>query len=129
MASVDFPVGLSLGGVSDQTAALDLNDQKRKSHCNEMNSSNNVPEGPPSITYHYLTFETTLPLRSKITSSKPVGGSRPPMRDLKKYTSPFEWSKSRKNFTICLSCFAAIITAFAAGSYATAAHQCLSSGM
>ncbi|GAB7349324.1 hypothetical protein MBLNU459_g8461t1 [Dothideomycetes sp. NU459] len=57
------------------------------------------------ITWHYLTFETTLPRPSYSLFEQHKGAPSSP--DLKKYGSPFEW----------------IVTAFGAGSYTSGDTQ------
>lgn len=69
------------------------------------------------ITYHYLTFDTTVPLASQHSSGKPDGLIAPQPPDLTNYVSPFTWSASRKNTIICLSCITSILVCYAAGSY------------
>ncbi|OCK79709.1 MFS general substrate transporter [Lepidopterella palustris CBS 459.81] len=79
-------------------------------------------DGDGPIIYYYLTFETELPPPTTIHAST---GQQPPpdAPDLVKYTSPFEWSKFRKNLIIWLSCAATAITAFSAGSYSPGVEQ------
>lgn len=73
------------------------------------------------IVYHYLEFDTAMPRPLyqilKFTHSAP----EPP--DLSQYQSPFEWSKARKDLSICLSCAATVLTAYTAGSYASGIDQ------
>ena len=68
------------------------------------------------IEWHYLEFSTELPSPTNIT---PSDGQEPPPAppDLVKYTSPFEWSESRKNMIIWISCVITSLTAYTAGSY------------
>jgi hypothetical protein len=80
-------------------------------------------DGESPITYHYLTFETPLPQPSSNISTNPSAPPSPPPPDLKKYTSPFDWPKSRKNVTVWLSCIATLFTAYNAGAYSPAAAQ------
>jgi multidrug resistance protein len=68
-----------------------------------------LPVHQSSITYLYLTFDTYIP-------SLPSPETEPPLY-LAPYASPFEWSKTRKGFTLWLSCIAHIITSYAVGSY------------
>jgi multidrug resistance protein len=123
---IDLPLNDDLGRISEQATNFDLEDDEKKEYNDDsistLSSSENVLDETCPITFHYLTFETPLPHPSTITSTKSDSDS-PPQPDLKKYTSPFEWSKSRKNFTIWLSCLATLITAYTAGSYAPAAQQ------
>ncbi|CZT11617.1 hypothetical protein WAI453_004649 [Rhynchosporium graminicola] len=81
----------------------------------------NVLDKDSPIIYHYLTCDTVLPLPSNGFSA--AGQAAPPQPDLVKYTSPFDWPNSRKNFMIWLSCVATAITAYTAGSYAPASRQ------
>ena len=71
-----------------------------------------------SCTNHYLSFTTPLPLPVFSPSITPIV---PP--DLKKFTSPFEWSSSRKSFTLWISCVATMVAGYTAGSYAPPAKQ------
>jgi multidrug resistance protein len=78
------------------------------------------------VAWHYLTFETDLPTPLCFTSQPTTHHDRStPSRcpDLKKYTSPFLWSESRKTFTTWLSCTATLVTAYTAGSYAPGIPQ------
>ncbi|KAL3421090.1 Cycloheximide resistance protein [Phlyctema vagabunda] len=75
------------------------------------------------INYHYLTFETPLPFPSSEGPLEQGAIPPPPEPDLKKFTSPFEWSNTRKSLTIWLSCIATLITAYTAGAYAAASKQ------
>ena len=80
---------------------------------------------PPStekspIVYHYLDFDTELPSPTSLPSHS---SHLPKPPDLQGLGSPFEWSETRKNFIIWLSCAVAVLAAYAAGSYAAAAEQ------
>ena len=93
-------------------------------------SSNLSPDeslGPDDdIQWHYLTFETGLPRPAYLAQSPASSDSRPPAPqcpDLKKYTSPFLWPKSRKHFMTWFGAISTTITAYTAGSYATGIHQ------
>lgn len=79
------------------------------------NSSRTALDDDAAVEYRYLTFETELP--TPILSDGNNAGSLPPQPNLKKYLDPFLWSKSRKTFTVWLSCIATAITAYTAGSY------------
>ncbi len=74
-----------------------------------------------SIVYHYLDFDTVTP-RSLYQTSKFTNTILEPP-NLLKYQSPFEWPKARKDLTIWLSCAATCLTAYTAGSYASAVDQ------
>lgn len=129
MAAPAVALSLSddLGRISQQTKNYTLEDEEKKEYSNDdsvssLHSSDNVLDETSPVVYHYLTFDTPLPHPSMLVSTKPAT-ELPPQPDLKKYTSPFDWSKSRKNFTIWLSCLATLVAAYTAGSYAPASHQ------
>lgn len=75
------------------------------------------------IEYLYLDFDTELPTPAGLTDSKE---SRPPCPNLKKYTSPFLWSNSRKSMTTWLACGVTLLAAYSAGEYTPASSQLLS---
>ncbi|KAI5297190.1 hypothetical protein KEM55_005031 [Ascosphaera atra] len=66
------------------------------------------------IEWHYLTFDTEVP--------QPAG--HPPVElappNLKKFESPFLWSKTRKNFTTAIATYATALAAMASGAYNSA---------
>lgn len=70
------------------------------------------------IDYLYLDFDTPLPNPMGISSSPRPGQSPPPSPpNLKKYTSPFLWSKPRKTIITMISCCVTALSAYAAGEY------------
>lgn len=75
------------------------------------------------ISYHYLAFETELPLVSTIRLA--TQDSRPPPAppNLQEFDSPLKWSKSRKGYIIYLSCAVTVVTAYSAGAYSPASSQ------
>ncbi|KAK4547054.1 hypothetical protein LTR36_001275 [Oleoguttula mirabilis] len=78
------------------------------------------------IVWHYLTFETELPSPAHLsTSTSSLDGRPPPPEcpDLKKYTSPFLWSDTRKSILTWMSVTATMLTAFSAGSYSAGIDQ------
>lgn len=75
------------------------------------------------ITYHYLTFETTLPLESQHSSGRPDGLPAPESPNLTNYVDPFSWPAYRKNTIICISCITVMLVYYAAGSYDAATGQ------
>ncbi|KAF2454335.1 major facilitator superfamily domain-containing protein [Lineolata rhizophorae] len=86
------------------------------------------PESPNEnspIVHRYLTFETELPTPINTRATLNGDSSEPPpeLPSLVKFTSPFEWSSSRKSFITWLSCIATAITAATAGAYTPAAQQ------
>lgn len=76
------------------------------------------------IEYLYLDFDTELPgpcLDATATAPPP-----PACPNLKKYTSPFRWSGTRKLLITWLACGVTLLAAFAAGEYTPPAAQLLS---
>jgi multidrug resistance protein len=80
-------------------------------------------DGEWPVVHHYLTFETELPTPTTVNPPIPTAPAPPVQPNLKKFTSPFEWSESRKRFIICISCVATAFTAFTAGAYSPGADQ------
>jgi len=75
------------------------------------------------IVYHYLTFSTHLPHPTSIWPAREGQEAPPGPPDLKKYTSPFEWSRKRKDIIIWVACLITALTAFSAGSYSPGVSQ------
>ncbi|KAF2655037.1 MFS general substrate transporter [Lophiostoma macrostomum CBS 122681] len=71
----------------------------------------------------YLTFQTELPSPTTIHPTTVGQEQPPPPPDLIKYTSPFEWATSRKNYMIWISCVITSLTAFTAGAYSPGIGQ------
>ena len=105
---------ISEGTIFDDESKADLTDDLT-SDSMEKDRRKTVLDGSSPIVYHYLTFESVLP--------SPAHLSEPLQPDLKKFTSPFDWPESRKNFMVWLSCIATLITAYTAGSYSPAIGQ------
>lgn len=107
--------------VLDSTTPDQLDDEEKKEYFEDTksnsDSSKNVLDEASPIVYHYLTFDTLLPHSSR------SGGADVPPPDLRKFQSPFLWSKARKNFTVWVSCIATCIAAYTAGSYSPAAKE------
>ncbi|KAG0645664.1 Major facilitator superfamily multidrug transporter mdrA [Hyphodiscus hymeniophilus] len=121
---IDLPFQSELGRESEQTTMYE--DEEKKSSNDgsvPIQYSSDALSDHSSISYHYLTFDTTLPHPSRQFPSDSSEQAAPPQPDLKKFTSPFLWSKSRKNFTVWLSSIATMITAYTAGSYSPATTQ------
>lgn len=79
------------------------------------------------IEYLYLEFDTELPSPAGLTQVDPKNENGPPAcPDLKKYTSPFLWSNSRKTMLTWLACGVTLLAAYSAGEYTPAATQLLS---
>ncbi|TAQ89681.1 hypothetical protein B7494_g1987 [Chlorociboria aeruginascens] len=121
-----LPLEESRGHVSKHPASS-LDDKKdTETNPNSTSDSLGVLEeedaSSSAIIYHYLTFETPSP-NSSTSPLDALAPVPPPRPNLKKYTSPFLWSDSRKSYTTWLSCIATAITAYTAGSYAPAAAQ------
>jgi hypothetical protein len=119
LPSGDHPANNGSGGLFTQK-----DDEKEDTGCryerDREDTSTTSSEKPMDvespITYHYLTYETELPLPTGSHISK--SGPPPPQPDLGPYISPFLWSKARKNVALYLSCIATVFTAYTAGSYA-----------
>ena len=124
---IDLPLEDDLGCESEQTKAFGEDEEKKiyidNSIANSLSSERSTLDGSSPIIYHYLAFETELPRPSTKFSAKVSGTPAPPQPDLKIYTSPFEWSESRKRFTIWLSCIATAVTAYTAGSFSSPSAQ------
>jgi hypothetical protein len=75
------------------------------------------------IEYLYLTFDTELPTPAGISSPKPDLPPPPECPNLKPFTSPFLWSKSRKTLITWLACGVTVLAAYSAGEYEPAAQQ------
>jgi len=129
---IDLPSDDDLGRISENPTLFgnkeDSDGEKTRNYIEDSSSASitkesasKVLEENSPISYHYLTFETALP--SPSTSFSTDGQVAPPQPDLVKYTSPFDWPESRKNFMIWLSCVATAVTAYTAGSYAPASSQ------
>lgn len=69
------------------------------------------------IEYIYLTFDTILPSPSTPTTSSTDNyyPNLPPPPDLKPYTSPFEWPRTRKTVITCIACTVTVLSAASAG--------------
>ncbi|EED16439.1 MFS multidrug transporter, putative [Talaromyces stipitatus ATCC 10500] len=79
------------------------------------------------IEYLYLDFDTELPAPAGLSEPNPEFSiSPPPCPNLKKYTSPFLWSSSRKSMTTWLACGVTLLAAYSAGEYTPASAQLLS---
>ncbi|KAL8892814.1 MAG: hypothetical protein Q9192_005562, partial [Flavoplaca navasiana] len=98
--------------------------QQEKSSTSPTSVGHSIHPDQMPIVYHYMQFDTELPLPSKSTvseSSISTNITSPP--DLQQYGSPFQWPESRKTYTIWLSCAVTVVTAYTAGSYSPAAEQ------
>jgi multidrug resistance protein len=113
----DSPAG------AKQAASYILKDEEADVQKDGVLSPASVPDEESPIIYHYLTFETLLPSLSRYASGKPPEAPCPPQPDLTRYTSPFDWPESRKNFVISICCIATMVTAYTAGSYSPGVAQ------
>ncbi|KAF1841756.1 MFS general substrate transporter [Cucurbitaria berberidis CBS 394.84] len=75
------------------------------------------------IVWRYLTFETELPHPTTIYPTQAGQGLPPEPPNLAKFTDPFDWSETRKNVTIWVSCIITALTAFTAGAYSPGVGQ------
>ncbi|CEJ88548.1 hypothetical protein VHEMI04750 [[Torrubiella] hemipterigena] len=69
------------------------------------------------ITEVYLSFDTDLPHPASWQQATPSDASLPKCPNLRAYTNPNRWSKSRKNVLLFLSCLATLLTAYTSGAY------------
>ncbi|CAD0047344.1 unnamed protein product [Aureobasidium pullulans] len=92
-------------------------DDNEKSPNGSANISPSHTTSSDDIAYHYLEFETPIPRPSYLSSPYDLRTTPPAEPDLKKYESPFKWSRRRKQAITWLSCLATTVTAYAAGSY------------
>jgi len=112
---------ISEGTIFDDESKANLRDDL--SDSTEKDQQGNALAVSSPIIYKYLHFETHLPSPSTSISIDPARRPPPPQPDLKKFTSPFDWPESRKNFMVWLSCIATLFTAYTAGSYSPAIGQ------
>lgn len=75
------------------------------------------------IEYLYLDFETQLPTPFRTSTSHLDGSPPPSCPNLKQFTSPFNWTNSRKTMITWLACAATFLAAYAPGSYNAAMDQ------
>ncbi|KAJ8069995.1 hypothetical protein OCU04_000399 [Sclerotinia nivalis] len=112
--------------ISDSTTDFEDDGQKRLefySQYTKVPSTKNALNLSSPIIHHYLTFETSIPSPTSNISSTNSSATAPPRPDLKRFTSPFDWTEGRKRFTVFLSCIATLVTAFTAGAYSPAVKQ------
>lgn len=128
--SQSVPAKLVMAVPSTVDIELGENDLEtgRRDQCIIKTAYKGASVAPPSladipVTYHYLTFETELPSASTSRLSNDGALPEPSLPNLKKYSSPFTWSESRKAYTIYLSCAVTVVTAYSAGSYGSATAQ------
>jgi hypothetical protein len=76
------------------------------------------------IEYLYLEMDTPLPIPSDIAAPSILNpGPQPECPDLKKYTSPFTWAKSRKSMMTATACSVTALAGYAAGEMGPAAAE------
>lgn len=110
--------GNPLGRISLDRTSYDRFDggEKRSEDYSGTGSSESLESDSP-ITWHYLTYDTTLPAPSR------KGDDAPEPPDLVPYENPLTWSPMRKLTLVWLSCFATSITAYGAGMYVPGIDQ------
>ena len=130
MAEADKNMAEEPVGERRSSATPDFTKAESEKHSQYDSNSTLSPHeriGPDDeITWHYLTFETKLPRPAYLIQSPNTSDTKsqpPECPNLKKYTSPFDWSKTRKRFMTWFGCIATTITAYTAGSYATGIPQ------
>ena len=112
----------SYGPASEQDIDFEKQYLSDKEHGIRDSRSFENPEHE-EIVWQYLTFETALPHPTTIYPTQPDQKPLPEPPNLLKYTDPFDWSESRKSFTISASCVITALTAFSAGAYTPGMEQ------
>ncbi|KAF2856780.1 MFS general substrate transporter [Plenodomus tracheiphilus IPT5] len=108
------------GPASDDTVLATEYSQERKVN----DETANMQCGQEmEIVWRYLTFETELPHPTTIVPTRPGQEPPPEPPHLAKYMNPFDWSNTRKQFTILVSCIITALTAFSAGAYSPGVGQ------
>lgn len=108
-----------------QDDQLDMEETKKRDY-DSLNSPRHSNGPYDEITWHYLTFETPLPPPAHIRQPEATENGRqapPECPDLKPYTNPFVWHKSRKLFMSWFGAVSTTICAYTAGSYAAGEEQ------
>lgn len=123
IATVPRESSQTFGRISLERPSHDFAATKEKPSPNDSESSDSVHKHDSSISWHYLTYDTPLPQPTSgfISGEQDDANLKPP--DLNPYTNPLEWSRSKKQHLIWLSCVATTITAYGAGSYAPGVNQ------
>lgn len=109
--------------MGDDAAADDSahSEAEKSSQNQQQQQKQNTPpsrlDAATPITQVYLSFDTDLPHPASWQQSTPSDDALPKCPDLKAYTNPQAWSKSRKNVLLFLSCLATLLTAYTAGAY------------
>lgn len=86
----------------------------RSTRLNDSKTNNEASED--GMRYEYLTFETQIPLDESASSEH--AAISPP--NLRQFDSPFDWSSSRKNIILVISCWCTFTAAYSAGAYSIA---------
>lgn len=94
--------------------SLTLDDKEKATEVLDEPESQDNDAWP--IEYHYLTFETQLPLPVSNALPTPDHALPPDPPNLKRLISPFEWPSRRKAPILWLSCVGTAFTAYTAGS-------------
>ena len=74
----------------------------------------------PEIEYHYLTFESDIPLTPVLPPN--VKTELPPCPNIGDYDNPMTWPLTRKNLVTYLCSSVNILAAYASGAYASPAY-------
>ena len=117
------------GDDRESRALEDVARDESKNQLQNDSTSNLTPDdniGPDDdIVWHYLTFETEMPHPTfQIQPHSPSQSTQQPPEcpDLRKYTSPFLWSRRRKHFMTWFGCVSTSITAYTAVSFQCTTH-------
>lgn len=111
---------------SDAQAALAIGSVPRPNENGLIDAPQDSIYHTQEIEYLYLDFDTELPTPYGRSDIKEGSRSPPPCPNLKKYTSPFLWSSTRKSLTTWLACGVTLLASYSAGEYTPAASQLLS---
>lgn len=125
--SVDDLVGNVAQELASKTSDEDM-DSKKSTHNDSASTSsaNNSAAPLDEVVWHYLTFDTALPIPAHIKQDSETAANRSPppeCPDLRQYQNPFFWSRGRKRFMSYFGCISTMIIAYSAGAYAAGEKQ------
>lgn len=93
----------------------------------DTSKSTNSPSARPyqdqPIEYRYLTYDTIIPRPLNVPSDTSKQEAPPLPPDIKKFSNPFDWPKSRKLGLIWISVIGTALTAYTAGMYSPGIEQ------